>query len=102
MDLPMILGLWETLILHIPIQLLDRPPRDPQIIVLAHLQSLVQQRGFMKGWIQDYIKGNFQGLEIIAMTGEFVPAIKLQNLDQAHYFPNNQTYDVTKLVADLV
>ena len=56
----------------------------------------------MKGWIQDYIKGNFQGLEIIAMTGEFVPAIKLQNLDQAHYFPNNQTYDVTKLVADLV
>ena len=41
---------------------------------------------------------NFHGLEMLAMTAEIENALMFKNLDQAKYFPSNQTKDVTKLV----
>ena len=41
---------------------------------------------------------DFRGFEMIAMTEEHKPAIETLNLENATYFPSNQTYDVTNSV----
>ena len=55
----------------------------------------------MKSLEQQYIRRrqDFQGLEMIAMTEEALLNIKLASLEEAIYFPENQTYEVTKLVS---
>ena len=41
---------------------------------------------------------DFHGFEMIAMTEELEQAIEIMNLENAIYFPSNQTYDVTNSV----
>ena len=49
---------------------------------------------------QNFVKRrqNFHGTQIIALTGEYTNCIEIENLQNAPYFPANETYDVTGLV----
>ena len=42
---------------------------------------------------------NFHGSKLIALAGEYGDWLKIENLKNAPYFPSNETYDVTGLVA---
>ena len=42
---------------------------------------------------------NFHGSKLIALAGEYGDWLKIENLKNALYFPSNETYDVTGLVA---
>ena len=48
---------------------------------------------------QNFLKRrqNFHGSELIALTNEDLEYTKIENFNNAPYFPSNQTYDVTGL-----
>ena len=57
-----------------------------------YIQEESMEQNFLKR------RHNFHGSELIALTNEDLEYTKIENFNNAPYFPSNQTYDVTGLV----
>ena len=59
---------------------------------VMYIQEESMEQNFLKR------RRNFHGSELIALTNEDLEYTKIENFNDAPYFPSNQTYDVTGLV----